>query len=234
MRPVTESTAVNDLLNNLTTALKHDPKRSALLGFLALVLLFLFLRHRGQGPDSAGANADAGAATEVGGGMPAVPDISRGAQLVALWRKEPAGHLSRNLFASELNTPPAPATPESQVVQGSEEDGLFWRQLERALAARADREQYRRMLVEAAVKDSSKLLLTSVATPPKATGELQAGEARALIGETLVRVGDQVGEGERGPFTVVAIQSTHVILARDGHHLVLRLGVTGAELVTRK
>lgn len=209
------------LVVNFLAALRNNPRHTAVLGLLLAALIFLAVRQRSGGAAIAGAsNNDPGSAAETPGVI-VPPDIGRSADLVAKWRQQPPAHLSRNLFVSELTQPPADAVAARTPLPGSEQDGLFWRQLEQALAFRADREQYRHSLGEAALRDLADLSVKTIVVGP---------DSRALIGERLVRVGDVIARGERGPFTVAAIESKRVILARDGHRLEMTLGRPGAVL----
>lgn len=193
-----------------------------MLGVLLAALIFLALRQRGGGAAIAGASANDPASAAETPGVIVPPDIGRSAELAAKWREQPPAHLSRNLFVSELTKPPPDAAEAARIqAPGAEQNGLFWRQLEQALASRADREQYRQSLGEAALRDLANLSVKTIVV---------GTDSSALLGEKLVRVGDVVGGGERGPFTVAAIESKRVILARDGHRLVMTLGGSGAAL----
>ena len=210
---------MHDVRNNLLAAMRRDPRRTAVLGLLLLVLGIMIWRLSTGGPNRAVATAaeTSAAATQAESAI----DISRGADLASTWRDQPVPHLSRNLFAGELTVPIPEGAPSARAADSvANPDGLFWRQLEQALAARADREQYRRMLTEAAVKDATTLTLQSIVTGP---------DSWAMISGKVVRAGDILGTGERGPFTVVAIDGRRVVLARDGQRVSLLLGRSDAE-----
>ena len=211
---------MQQLRDNLITALRYDMRRTSVLALLLLVLGIMLWRFINDGPTKVVASPESAADATAEG---AIVDISRGAEFAARWREQAVPHLSRNLFASELMVP----LPEGQPMTRSPDsatsgDGLFWRQLEQALAARADREQYRQMLTEAALKDASALNLQSI---------VLGTDPGAMIGGKVVRVGDILGTGERGPFTLVGIERKRVVLARDGHRVSLLLGRAEAELV---
>ena len=208
------------LRDNFLTAVRHDPRRTAVLALLLTVLGIMIWRYTSGGPNNAVAETKESTATAAEG---TEADISRSADLVARWREQPVPHLSRNLFAGELMIPLPEGQPAARAADSmASPDGLFWRQLEQALAARADREQYRQKLTEAAVKDATALNLQSI---------VLGADPWAMIGGKIVRVGDILGTGERGPFTLVIIESKRVILARDGQRVSLSLGRTEAELV---
>ena len=207
-------------IDNIARAVRRDPRRAAVLSILLITLLVLWVRYRSNAPTPAA--AEQAASVQLQAAWRNAPDIGRSADLNARWAEKPLGHVSRNLFASELTVPPVNPASQPKAALRQDEDGLFWRHLERALASRADREQYRQSLSEAALKDASKLMVTSIVIGP---------ETGAWIGEKMVRSGETVVvEGERGPFTVVSIEPARVILARDGHRVVLKLGKPGAEL----
>lgn len=212
---------MNRKLHNLAAQIRREPKRAVFLGVLSLALLALWVRHRAASPTPAAAEQEA----SVGGQAAAwrsAPDLARSAELLRRWEQKPLGHISRNLFASELTIPP-PNPGSAPKALTRDEDGLFWRQLERSLASRADREQYRAALGETALKDASSLAVTSIVIGP---------DSSALVGEKLVHVGEVVPVGgDRGPFTVVLIEAGRVVLARDGHRVALKLGKPGAELI---
>lgn len=204
------------LLDNLNQALRRDRKKSVVMCILLVVLVVLSLRSRGRLPVPAA--ADTAVAIIPSEQTLSVPDIARSANWMAHWRHKPVGHLRRNLFASELNRPPVePAEPSDPAEpRWAPEDGLFWRGLERALASRADREQYRQSLAETALRDAGRLSLSSTVTGP---------DPQALIADKVFRIGDAVPvQSERGPFTLVAIEHRRVILSRDHQRVALRLG----------
>ena len=210
---------MNAPLEHLLQIVRRQPKRAAMLAILLIVAAVVWVQMRNQLPRRASAERamhDEGASS----GVSAVPDIGRSAEIVRLWRSQPVPHLSRNLFVSRLTLPPAETAMSADQSPRSEEEGLFWRQLERAMASRADRELYRRSLVEAAIADASALELTSIVIGPHST---------ALINGKLLGRGDVIAEGERGSFTIVSIEPSRVVLARDGHRLAIRLGKPGAE-----
>ena len=206
-------------LDNLAILVRREPNKAAVLAFLAITLAVFWINSRREGPTPAAAEPIS--AEQPGATWRSAPDIGRSAELLNRWTAQPLGHVSRNLFTSELTVPPAgPGTAPK--AESRDEDGMFWRQLERALASRSDRDQYRRSLGEAAVRDASKLTVTSIVYGP---------DCSALLGEKMVRLGGLVlVEGDAGPFTVVAIEPARVVLARDGHRVALKLGKSGATL----
>lgn len=212
---------MREIGDKFTAALRHDPKRTAVLVLLLLALGVSVWRQVARGPAKAQAvSQEEQAASE---GATAAPDIHRAAALVAKWKSEPVPHLSRNLFASDVVKPSSDNySPPRAAGTASEADGLFWRQLEQALASRADREQYRQMLTDALLKDAAALPLTSIVVGP---------QSRAMIGAKLLQVGDEIGGGARGPLTLVEIDPKRAVLARDGLRVVLTLGKADAELL---
>src|SRR5688572_27562737 len=94
-------------------------------------VLWVQMRNRLPAP----AAAEQGLPDDSGPGSRSIPDIGRGGEMVRSWRTQPVQHLSRNLFVSRLTQPPTPTISTSGHAARPEEEGLFWRQLEGALAS---------------------------------------------------------------------------------------------------
>lgn len=217
------------LPNNLTQVIRRDPKKAAVLAVLTLVLGVVVVRHyaglRGTAAGGTGLIALVTGSVSDATAGPSVPNLRRGARLSQQWRQSPVPSKIRNIFASDLNAPPARAAEPQAPAQPtfSEEDGLFWRQLERALTERADRDGFKGRLANSALADAGKLSVASIVSGP---------DSQALVSGRLVRVGDLIHTEDRknGAFTVVAIEPRRVILARDSHRLALTMGKPGAQL----
>ena len=211
---------MRQLRDNVVDSLKRDPRRTGVLVLLLTVLGIMVWRFVMTGPARAVATAEQ--MTDSGLAATIAYDVSRSAALSASWREQPVPHLSRNLFTSPLTDPLPDAAAGERPVTAVSADGLFWRQLEQALAVRADRDQYRQALAQAALRDAEALELQSVVMAP---------DSWAMIGGKVVRVGDILGTGERGPFTLIAIERSRVVLARDGQRVSLSLGRGDPELL---
>ena len=216
---------MSPLLNNFAAAAKQDPKKAGVLGVLALLLVAMGLRlWLRQEPSSAAASSPPrllanGAATAVaGGGRLRVPSLNQAAAVLRHWREMSPPHLSRNPFVSDLFADAAPVPAKAPVaapaVPAAADEGLFWQQLDRALATRDEREQYRSKMSDAALGDAANLPLTSI---------VSGSDPRALVGGRLVRPGDQVPSAA-GPFVVEAVEPRRVVLRRDGVRVELLLG----------
>ena len=208
--------------SNLLAALKQDPKKTGVLGVLTLVLAVMGGRlwlTGGPSASSAAASPRARATLTPAGPIALrVPSLDASAAVLRQWRAQPAANLTRNPFTSDLFAAPAkPAVvaPAAPVVAGDE--GLFWRQLERALATQSEREQYRARMSAAALRDAADLVLLSVIT---------GGDDRALVNDRLVGVGDPLAAptAQGAPFVVEFVEQRRVVLRRDGVRVELLLG----------
>ncbi len=157
----------------------------------------------------------------IDGGTIRIPPIAYSAQLVADWRSKPIPQITRNLFRSELTAPPppspmpqpapSPVEPEPIVLNGP--TGAFWLHLERALAARVDRERFREQLHSELMDDAASVKIQSTIT-----GE----RPQVLLGGKVFEAGEsfQISHSRTGQmmraFRVESIDADGLIVSRDG------------------
>jgi hypothetical protein len=125
------------------------------------------------------------------------------------WVQGPIAPVTQNVFALKIEYFPQDG---SKPVATPENHGeTFWDQLAKSMAARADQEKARRILVENLQSQAAKLELQSTV--------VRDGVPTALIDGTLVNEGDSV----KG-FRIVRIETKRVIVEREGVRLELGFG----------
>ena len=150
-----------------TAEVPGDQTRKVLM-LVGCVAVLGFLVYRQLGPASVDASALpptmlTGETIKTNGGDVRIPPIARSAHLVKQWRGQPIPQVSRNLFHSEWLNPTIKATieeiapPPEPVRQG--DGGLFWQELERSLAARADRVGQRKAMLDEVLFDANALTI---------------------------------------------------------------------------
>jgi len=215
-------------LEKVVAAARRDPKRSAVLVAVVLLLLTLwarmFLAASGTevGPARAGgAVARAGStsrnriaavegSTIVGGSDQAGP-LSIGPsiaqqngvaeQRLRSWLAEPVPPIGRNLFAVKLDYYRVDALRPVQGLKTTE-DGEFWASLEKSLSFQADQRGKRENLVANYKAEAEKLRLDSIIMGP---------QPKAMIEGKLVNEGE-VAAG----FRVLKIEPRRITIEREG------------------
>jgi hypothetical protein len=195
------------LLNQLTAALKSDPRKTWVLTILLTVMLVLWGRMMLGGHSPA----------EVLAGAPETSDISTGVvghlsghhgQRVPLaeWARQPAASLSRNLFSVPFDYYPQDGSRLPEVSR-SNLDGGFWDDLAKSMSAHADQKKERQILIDNLRTQASDLSLE---------GTVLGSQPKAWVNGSLVGVGEQVGSSG---FRVVKIEARGIVVEREGVRL---------------
>lgn len=219
--------------DRLPDPIRRDPKKSAVLIGLLLLLAVLGIRQMG----GAGTPATARAASNTPGTAAAkatsderatsreASNVSAEAsQRVAAWLGTPIKALDRNLFETKLEFFQRLDSDVNDKVSVLA-DELFWDQLAKSLASQADQKRQKQIRSEnlQLAASSLKLQTTIMGSSPK-----------ALIDGRMVRTGDAVETKTAGlsmSFRVLLIEARRIVIERDGVKLELRMGVDQARLV---
>lgn len=214
----------------LPEPLRRDPKKSAMLAGLLVLMAVLGIRQYTGMTTPASARAALPLAERSASSNSAV---SRGtsnpsnevAQRVAQWLGTPIKALDRNLFETKLEF--------FQRLDGSADDRAavlaeetFWDQLAKSLASQADQKRQKQIRSEnlQLAASSFKLQTTLMGSVPK-----------ALIDGRMVRMGDTLeskGSDLSMVFRVVQIEPRRVVIERDGVKIELKMGVGHARVIS--
>jgi hypothetical protein len=212
---------VNELLLNIRNAVERDPKKTAVLGALVLVLGGLWVKMLvGAGPRSTSAAPAPLVATPVTG--PSSPGdvirpgaaaarVTQAEAVRAKWGALPAAP-GRNLFAvrSEFFPRVGPNGPDAgEPAKGGGESQLFWARLGKSMAARADEAKRQGILTENLRQEAARLKLQTI---------LKGNVPTAMIDGRMVREGDVIAS-----FRVVKIEARRVIIEREGIGFVIAM-----------
>jgi hypothetical protein len=218
------------MLSRLPPALTADPKKSAMLGGLAMIAACVVLKQfvlTGQ-PRSAGAAV-------VGALKPAAESASSPTSLsvaprfdspVVAWLAEPIKTLDRNLF--EFKGEFYPRSTESMAGAARViEDEMFWDQLAKSLSARADSKKQRQIRVENLQQAAGKLKVQSTIMGPN---------PRAMVDGRMTRLGGTVeadtGSGSSVTFKVVRVEARRLVVERDGLKFEVPMGTGRARVLS--
>jgi len=204
--------------NTLMQALKADPKKTAALGVLLLLLAVMVARSvlAGRGPARAAAsNVVSAVSNLITGSKPGTGRGASGADQLAgtgressawaalqKWADAPVGPISRNLFAVRMEYFP---TDGSRTTETSSSAEGFWEKLEKSLALQADQRDKRENLIANYRAEASKLKLQST---------MPGAQPRALVNGELVAEGSVVAG-----FRVLKIESRRITVEREGIRL---------------
>jgi type II secretion system (T2SS) protein B len=183
---------------------KAEPKKAIALALLVAILatmwakIFLF---GDTTPPQAVANPGGRTPTGTSGtsnsGMPV------GSRTLVKWTLEPITGTKRNLFAIKLDY--FPVDGSRPIFTGDDGDG-FWEQLAKSLAAKADQEKAKGILLENLRLRASRLDLQSTV--------ITDGKPKAMVNGTLVQEGDTI-EG----FRIVRIEAKRIVVEAEGQKI---------------
>ena len=200
-------------------AVKNDPQKAAILTVLVAILVVLQVRlqmsGKDAGPSSAVANTSPGAADNAPHGAGAAGDplgfatSSRpqdSATALRAWMDAPSGHLTRNLFAVQLERFPYDA---NRIHTANNDAVGFWDELAKSMTFRADVRKERQILVENLARQASELRLQST---------IMGASPKAVIDGGLVGEGDVVAS-----FRVLKIEPRRIVVEREGIKLEIQM-----------
>jgi hypothetical protein len=181
------------VMQKIRAELARDPKKSGIVGGLAVVLMFLLLRMEFSGPAAATASFIRRPEAAISESQ-AQFHRAASSNAVVDWLAQPRRQVERNLFAIHLEYYSRAA---DHIVSGdsSEDPG-------KSSSDATDQTRERRIPPENLPNQASQLKLQ--ATVP-------GTDATALINGELVKVGDTVAG-----FTVVRIEARRVLVQQDG------------------
>lgn len=227
------SASSNSFMDKLPEPIRRDPKKSAVLAGLAVVLAVLGVRQ------FTGTAAPAKARAALSGTNLATerstPDISAksreagnpqqdAGERVAQWLGMPIKALDRNLFESKLENfqrLDSVLADHAAVVA----DELFWEQLAKSLTSQADQKKQKLIRSENLQLAASSLRLQTT---------LMGSSPKALIDGRMVRAGDMVEATLAGVsvnFHVLRIEARSVVIENDGVQIELKMGAGKARIV---
>ena len=198
----------DDIIGRLTTLLKRDGKKVAVLVVLLALLSLMWVRtmRSGGGPSRAAASTARSARTDAAKASSLAPrphDPSTRASLQE-WLNTPILPVSRNLFVVKYEYFPM-LESNRPLNSRTEINENFWDQLAKSMSARADQMEKRQHLIENLQREASQLQFQSTVMGPN---------PKALINGKLLGEGDVVAA-----FRVVRIEARRVIVEREGIRL---------------
>jgi hypothetical protein len=194
----------NALVEKLTAAIRQDPKKSGILGFLVLVMVVLWIKVAtgGNTPAAGPAGALAAAVTQLQDQPAAESTVkSDNAERAALdqWISQPVTPSGRNLFFIKLDY--FPRDGKTVTSDARAEEG-FWDQLAKSVTAQADQKRDRQILIDNLRAQAARLKLQST---------IMGAVPKALIDGELVGEGDVVAG-----FRVLKIGARGIVIEREG------------------
>jgi len=191
---------------SLTAALLQDPQKAGVLGVLVLVLVIVCARvMTGQGHPAAAAGSmisPTAAAVRILIPSPIVKPGSTPA-LVRAWLSAPIPAIGRNDFLVKSEYFPADATKSIALPAARG----FWSAVEKFLSLQADQKEKRDAVIAS---------LKTQAAALRPTSTVMGATPRAMVGGTIVRVGDRVGA-----FRVLKIEAHGIVVEQDGIRLAI-------------
>jgi hypothetical protein len=194
------------LPKRLAATMKRQPRQTALLSLLILVLGFLWIKMM-LGDRLASPAAATAAMASIEPGILPQPDAGVAGSpprhapgSLAEWAQQQTAQLGRNLFAVPFNDyPPDPAHPAPTTQMGKSDP------------SDADQTRERQALVESVRADAAKLTLEGI---------VLGASPRIWVNGSLVGVGQSVGETG---FKVVQIEARRVFVERGGVRIELTM-----------
>lgn len=219
------------LLAKMPTAVQADPKKSAVLAALGVVMAGIGLKQfvLNAGPRSAMAATASLVSSGTAESRASATSLSVGPRRespVVAWLAEPIKTLDRNLF--EFKSEFYPRATESMATAARViDDELFWDQLAKSLSARADSKKQRQIRVDNLQQAAGKLKVQSTIMGPN---------PRAMVDGRMTRLGGTVeadaGSGSTVTFKVVKVEARRLVLERDGLKFEVPMGTGRARVLS--
>jgi hypothetical protein len=186
---------------SLIRHIKAEPRKAAALALLVVVLggmwakIFLF-------GDTVPTPASARGVDGLRGRTPDSNRTSTSPAMQALldWTKKPITGTDRNLFAIKMDY--FPVDGSRPIITGDDGDG-FWDQLAKSLAAKADQEKVKGILLANIALQASRLDLQGTM--------MRNGKPTAMVNGTFVQEGDTI-EG----FRILRIEAKRIVVEKEG------------------
>ena len=183
---------------------KAEPKKAIALGLLVAILATMWAKIFLFGDNAPpqvvaypGGKPPSGTSGIVNSGTPV------GSRSLVKWTLEPITGTKRNLFAIKMDY--FPVDGSRPIFTGDDGDG-FWEQLAKSLAAKADQEKAKGILLENLRLRASRLDLQSTV--------ITDGKPKAMVNGTLVQEGDTI-EG----FRIVRIEAKRIVVEAEGQKI---------------
>jgi hypothetical protein len=194
----------------ITVALRQDPRKTGVLGFLVVVLLIAWARMMISQIHPALASGSSMMPTAAASQMivPA-PGFKPSGSAASLreWLSGPIPPIKRNIFLVKSEYFPQDTAKNSAAIT----DSGFWSTLEKSLSLQADQKAKRAVVIASLKAEAATLRPTSTVMGPS---------PRAMINGVLVREGDSVGS-----FRVLRIEPHGIIVEHEGIRLAIPMGV---------
>ena len=197
----THKSAKSASRNKLVAAIKADPKKSAVLTILVVVMVGMWVKMfflNGGGPKTAVAATSAEASGKGASGRAGKEGASTAMQE---WLRAPVPTVSRNLFAVKFDYFPQDASKINQTLVPPNGNG-FWDQVAKSMTQQADQNRDRQIRIQNLQIQAAQLRLQSIMMGP---------QPKALIDGELVGEGDVVAL-----FRVSKIEARRIIVEREG------------------
>ncbi len=184
----------------MVAQVKAEPKKAAALALLVIVLgtmwAKIFLFGEALPTPAAGAGRERGGVGTTDSSKLHTTPANRS---LLEWTRKPITGTRRNLFAIKLDY--FPVDGSRPIFTGDDADG-FWDQLAKSLAAKADQEKAKGILLENLRLQASRLDLQTT---------VMGENPKALVNGIMLQVGDTI-DG----FRVVLIEAKRIVVEREG------------------
>jgi hypothetical protein len=191
-------------LESMVRQVKAEPKKAIALALLVAVLVAMWLKiFVFSDPRHATAGTANGQNPKTGTSYTSNLQLSPASRSLLEWTRKPITGTKRNLFSIKLDYFPVDGT--RPMFSGDDADG-FWDQLAKSLAAKADQEKAKGILLANLAMQASRLDLQSTV--------IRDGDTKAMINGTLVQEGDTI-EG----FRIIKIEAKRIVVEREGQKL---------------
>jgi len=188
-------------LESMVRQVKAEPKKALALALLVAVLVAMWLKiFVFSDPRQATAGTANGQNSKAGTSYISNLQLSPASRSLLEWTRKPITGTKRNLFSIKLDYFPVDGT--RPMFSGDDADG-FWDQLAKSLAAKADQEKAKGILLENLRLQASRLDLQS-------TG-MFGGVPKAMVNGIIVQEGAMI-DG----FTIVQIEPKRIVVEREG------------------
>ncbi len=221
------------LFDKLPAPIRNDPKKSAVLAVLTVLMAVLGVRQfAGSGSPAKASGAQPGTNLALDKSTPDTSAItgeasnasSEASLRVSQWLGLPIKALDRNLFETKLeNFQRLDSTTTANVAEVPMK--LFWEQLAKSLASQADQKKQKQIRSENLQLAAGALRLQTTIMGPS---------PRALIDGRMVRTGDMVEAKSPSmtvSFRVVQIEARRIVVEREGVQIELKMGAGKARIL---
>jgi hypothetical protein len=187
--------------DSMVRHVKAEPKKAVALTLLVVVLIAMWAKIFVLDEATPAAVAGSrGPGTGIGRPDSLKGPTSPGGRALIEWTKKPITGTKRNLFAIKLDY--FPVDGSRPIFTGDDGDG-FWDQLAKSLAAKADQEKAKGILLDNVRLQASRLDLQTIV--------MRDGAPQAMVNRRMVQEGDTI-EG----FRIVRIEAKRIVVEREG------------------